>query len=83
MSRQPNGLATSGIQFIGQCLDPIDPPGAQHNYRALCRKPASRRLTKPTAGAGDDDNFPFNVAIKTTQKYPTRGPGVNDNQSKN
>jgi hypothetical protein len=54
--RLHDGLVTQR-QFIGERLEPIQTPCAQHHVRALCSQPASGRRAVSAAGSGDDNDL--------------------------
>jgi hypothetical protein len=49
------------VKFIGQSLQTVDAPRAQHDARALRGKMACGGLTEAAACARDDDDFSFDI----------------------
>jgi hypothetical protein len=46
-------------QLVGQCLDALDAPGAQHHGCTLHGEHAGSRLAQPAARICDDDDVSF------------------------
>ena len=65
-------------QLLGQRLEPIDPPRAEHELRALRGEQPRRRLAEPAAGAGDDDDFAFDIVAHVFISCPDVGRSTSD-----